>query len=104
MFTMSLHELTACIYYKLAIDRGLRGCVPEEEHNAHVDQREYSDIYKNICADAQNNNSNNSSNCNNSNDTYNSNSSNVNNLTDVHVVKESDLDDALRYVCSVLIV
>jgi len=29
---MSLHELTACIYYKLAIDRGLRGCVPDEEH------------------------------------------------------------------------
>jgi hypothetical protein len=93
MFTMSLHELTACIYYKLAIDRGLRGCVPEEEHSAHVDQREYSDIYKNICMDAQNELRNNR------NDANNSNSSDVNNLTDVHVVKESDLDDALRYVC-----
>ena len=33
---MSLHELTACIYYKLAIDRGLRGCEPDEEHNNHL--------------------------------------------------------------------
>lgn len=40
MFSMSLHELTACIYYKLAIDRGLRGCVPDEEH---LSQREYAD-------------------------------------------------------------
>jgi hypothetical protein len=31
MFSLSLHELTACIYYKLAIDRGLRGCDPEGE-------------------------------------------------------------------------
>ena len=35
MFRMSLHELTACIYYKLAIDRGLRGCKPDGEFNAH---------------------------------------------------------------------
>ena len=28
---LSLHELTACIYYKLAIDRGLRGCDPDAE-------------------------------------------------------------------------
>ncbi len=32
---MSLHELTACIYYKLAIDRGLRGCNPDSELIAH---------------------------------------------------------------------
>jgi len=40
IFTMSLHELTACIYYKLAIDRGIRGCQPLLEsqlHNDHVD-------------------------------------------------------------------
>ena len=36
MFSMSLHELTACIYYKLAIDRGLRGCNPEGEKIAHA--------------------------------------------------------------------
>eukprot|EP01035_Chromulina_nebulosa_P021317 gene21317-27619_t len=34
-FPMSLHVLTACIYYKLAVDRFLRGCYPEDEHNAH---------------------------------------------------------------------
>ena len=33
---MSLHELTACIYYKLAIDRGLRGCNPDSELVAHA--------------------------------------------------------------------
>lgn len=36
MFSMTLHELTACIYYKLAIDRGLRGCNPEGEKIAHA--------------------------------------------------------------------
>eukprot|EP01034_Spumella_vulgaris_P023030 gene23030-29219_t len=36
MFRLSLHELTACIYYKLAIDRGLRGCNPEGERIAHA--------------------------------------------------------------------
>ena len=35
MFSLSLHELTACIYYKLAIDRGLRGCNPDGEDEAH---------------------------------------------------------------------
>ena len=35
MFTLSLHELTACIYYKLAIERGLRGCNPEGELLTH---------------------------------------------------------------------
>jgi hypothetical protein len=34
-YPISLHELTACIYYKLAIDRGLRGCSPEGECEAH---------------------------------------------------------------------
>lgn len=34
-YPISLHELTACIYYKLAIDRGLRGCLPEAEYEAH---------------------------------------------------------------------
>jgi hypothetical protein len=41
LFVMSLHELTACIYYKLAIDRGLRGCDPDGEqemHQAHVQE------------------------------------------------------------------
>ena len=33
----SLHELTACIYYKLAIDRGLRGCDPDGEHILHLE-------------------------------------------------------------------
>ena len=32
---ISLHELTACIYYKLAINRGVRGCMPDEEHICH---------------------------------------------------------------------
>lgn len=35
MFSLSLHELTACIYYKIAIDRGLRGCDPQGELMAH---------------------------------------------------------------------
>ena len=34
-FSITLHELTACIYYKLAIDRGLRGCNPEGEQLEH---------------------------------------------------------------------
>ena len=33
---MSLHELTACTYYKLAIDRGLRGCDPDGEARDHA--------------------------------------------------------------------
>lgn len=40
MFSMSLHELTACIYYKLAIDRGLRGCDPDGEKIAHDEYKE----------------------------------------------------------------
>lgn len=32
---MSLHELTACIYYKIAVERGLRGCNPDGELIAH---------------------------------------------------------------------
>ena len=36
MFSLSLHELTACIYYKLAIDRGLRGCDPDSEDREHA--------------------------------------------------------------------
>lgn len=32
---MTLHELTGCIYYKLAVDRGVRGCIPDEESNSH---------------------------------------------------------------------
>lgn len=35
LFSMSLHELTACIYYKLAIDRGIRGCKPLIEAQLH---------------------------------------------------------------------
>ena len=35
MFSLSLHELTACVYYKLAIERGLRGCNPDSEEVAH---------------------------------------------------------------------
>jgi pimeloyl-ACP methyl ester carboxylesterase len=33
----SLHELTACVYYKLAIDRGLRGCQPDLPLETHRD-------------------------------------------------------------------
>jgi hypothetical protein len=32
---MSLHELSACIYYKLAVDRGVRGCDPGGEQASH---------------------------------------------------------------------
>lgn len=42
MFSMSLSELTACIYYKMAIDRGLRGCHPENE--LHIHSEETSDV------------------------------------------------------------
>jgi hypothetical protein len=35
MFKESLHEITACIYYKIAVNRGLRGCAPDAEHFAH---------------------------------------------------------------------
>lgn len=37
MFSLSLHELTACVYYKLAIDRGLRGCQPDLPLETHKD-------------------------------------------------------------------
>jgi hypothetical protein len=36
MFSMTLHELTACVYYKLAVERGLRGCNPDAEYIAHL--------------------------------------------------------------------
>ena len=36
MFSLSLHELTACVYYKLAIERGLRGSHPDSERLAHA--------------------------------------------------------------------
>lgn len=39
MFSLSLHELTACVYYKLAIERGLRGSHPDGEKLAHAPRR-----------------------------------------------------------------
>lgn len=33
---MSIHELTACVYYKLAIERGIRGCNPDSELISHA--------------------------------------------------------------------
>lgn len=39
MFSLSLHELTACVYYKLAIERGLRGSHPDSEKLAHAPRR-----------------------------------------------------------------
>lgn len=35
-YPLSIRQLTACIYYKLAIERGLRGCDPDGELRAHV--------------------------------------------------------------------
>jgi len=35
-FPLTVHDLTACLYYKLALDRGLRGCTPELEHELHL--------------------------------------------------------------------
>ena len=35
MFSTSIHELTACIYYKLAIERGIRGCNVDKEFIDH---------------------------------------------------------------------
>ena len=35
MFSTSIHELTACIYYKLAIERGIRGCNVNKEFEDH---------------------------------------------------------------------
>jgi len=35
-YPISLQELTACIYYKLAIDRGLRGCKTDSELLSHT--------------------------------------------------------------------
>ncbi len=35
MFSTSIHELTACIYYKLAIERGIRGCNATKEFDDH---------------------------------------------------------------------
>jgi len=32
----SIHELTACVYYKLAIERGIRGCNPDCELISHA--------------------------------------------------------------------
>jgi hypothetical protein len=41
---MSLHELTACIYYKLAIERGARGCFPDEEFYQHLTPQALEDL------------------------------------------------------------
>lgn len=41
----SLHELTACVYYKLAIDRGLRGCQPDAALETHRD----TDLQRRMC-------------------------------------------------------
>ena len=35
MFSPSIHELTACIYYKLVIERGIRGCNVDKEFDNH---------------------------------------------------------------------
>lgn len=48
MFSMSLHELTACIYYKIAIERGLRGCNPDGElfaHQLHVPNKNKTSLH-----------------------------------------------------------
>ena len=42
-YPISLSELTACIYYRLAIERGIRGSDPDGEHKLH-----YPD---NLCPD-----------------------------------------------------
>ena len=34
-YPISLSELTACIYYRLAIERGIRGTDPDGEHRLH---------------------------------------------------------------------
>jgi hypothetical protein len=44
MFSLSLHELTACVYYKLAIERGLRGSHPDSERLAHTPRKAKSPV------------------------------------------------------------
>lgn len=44
MFSLSLHELTACVYYKLAIERGLRGSHPDSERLAHTPRKATSPV------------------------------------------------------------
>ena len=39
-YPISLQELTACIYYKIALERGLRGCNSDTELNAHAEYTE----------------------------------------------------------------
>jgi len=48
LFKLSLHELTACIYYKLAIDRGIRGCDPDGEHILHEEQSQENSYYRTV--------------------------------------------------------
>lgn len=54
VFEMSIHELTACAYYKLAIDRGLRGCRPDLEWELHQNNENrywLKDEEKYLCKD-----------------------------------------------------
>jgi hypothetical protein len=116
VFALSLHELTACIYYKLAIDRGLRGSFPEEEFLDHQEiqpaNEPESNIMKEIMSTASNlfisnNDNDNNIGDNNSNNDFNNNNSNPNkdnigNDTDptdqsCKDVGDEDIDILLRF-------
>lgn len=117
VFALSLHELTACIYYKLAIDRGLRGSFPDEEFLDHQeikpDNEPESNIMKDIISSASNlyisnNNDNNSIEDNNTSnkifDNSNNKSNKDSNKKDIDIsdhsckdVNDEDIDILLRF-------
>ena len=92
MFTLSLHELTACVYYKLAIERGLRGSHPDSELLAHAPHSSGSSGGGSSSSRGTNNNT-----------STDKNSSNTHNTTsssgdyDCKDAEDSDISIAIRY-------
>lgn len=109
MFTLSLHELTACVYYKLAIERGLRGSHPDSELLAHAPHSSGRSSGGGGSSSRGTNNNNtgssgsksspnkNSSNAHNTSSTNTSNSTNSSGDYDCKDAEDSDIAIAIRY-------
>ena len=93
MFTLSLHELTACVYYKLAIERGLRGSHPDSELLAHAPHSSGSSGGGSSSSRGTNNNTSTDKNSSNTHNTTTSSSG------DYHCkdAEDSDIAIAIRY-------
>ena len=101
MFTLSLHELTACVYYKLAIERGLRGSHPDSELLAHAPHSSGSGSSSGSSRGSSGTNNNTSTNKN-SGYTHNTSSTNTSSSTnssgdyDCKDAEDSDISIAIR--------